>query len=94
MVSPPGTSSSTYAPLNEQSRSGIIKYLNQGAPSVIRDRREDAYKQMYQACGGFYTIDAEGPKVEGGVVTSMPTGLVYAQTQYWYIQFSCVAHSQ
>jgi hypothetical protein len=91
MVSAPGsTSPSPYAPVNESSRGGVIKYLNQGASVVKRKRREDAYKQMFDACRGKYRIDAEGPRTEGGVV--IPVGGVAAieDSQYWYIQFSCI----
>lgn len=91
MVSSPGAaSSSPYAPINEASRFGVIKYLNQGADAVIRQRREDAYRQMYSACSGKYRIDAEGPNAEGGAVVQSRSGAFWAQSQYWYIQFSCV----
>jgi hypothetical protein len=88
---PGGMSDSTYAPVNEASRSGVIKYLNGGAEAVIKSRREDAYKKMYQACNGKYRIDAEGPHEEGGVVMALsPSSTVFADSEYWYIQFSCV----
>lgn len=92
MVSPPGgLNNSPFAPINEASRPGVIKYLNAGAQSVRESRREDAYRQMHQACNGKYQIDAEGPHEEGGVVISVsPTSNVFANSQYWYIQFSCV----
>lgn len=90
MVSLPGaTSSSPYAPVNEESRLGMVKYLNTGADNVIQQRREDAYKQMYAACNGKYRIDAEGPRTEGGVVMPVGKSIIYDETQYWYIQFSC-----
>jgi len=88
---PGGMSDSPYAPVNEASRSGVIKYLNGGADAVIKSRREDAYKKMYDACNGKYRIDAEGPREEGGVVMGIsPSSSVYANSEYWYIQFSCV----
>jgi hypothetical protein len=70
MVNSPGTSSeaSPFAPVNEDTRPGVVKYLNNGADFVIQQRREDAYKQMYEACGGKYRIDGEGPQVQDGVV--------------------------
>jgi hypothetical protein len=94
MVSKPGggRSSSKYAPVNEQSRGGVVKYLNNGADAVIESRREDAYRQMYSECSGKYKIDAEGPREEGGVVTPISGGSYYSSSfQCWYIQFSCVA---
>lgn len=88
MVSSPNSGSS-YAPVDEGSRAGIVKYLNDGADFVRSQRREDAYKQMPKACGGSYRIDAEGSSAQGGVVVSSGTGSYWAQSSYWYIQFSC-----
>ncbi len=93
MVSGPGSggTGSPYAPVNEIGRPGLIKYLNQGAGSVVAKRREDAYRQMHAACQGPYLIDAEGPQEEDGMVIPMAGGgALLAQSQYWYIQFSCV----
>lgn len=91
MVSSPGTtSSSPFAPVNEASRGGVIKYLNDGAEFVKKQRREDAYKQMHAACNGKYRIDAEGPKAEGGAVMPAGNSAIWVESQYWYIQFSCV----
>ncbi len=90
LVSPPGAESSTpYAPVNERSRGGVVKYLNEGADFVIEKRRNDAYKKMYAACNGKYRIDAEGQKAEGGVWAS-GNSVFSGSSQYWYIQFSCV----
>mgnify|MGYP007114311341 CR=1 FL=1 len=90
MVNSPGAShGSRYAPVNEAQRGGVIKYLNQGADSVIESRREDAYRQMYSACAGKYRIVGEGPRSEGGVVTPALGSLWASSYQYWYIQFNC-----
>ncbi|MGY3172448.1 hypothetical protein ACVWYU_001825 [Pseudomonas sp. TE12234] len=89
MVSSPN-SGSAFAPENESSRSGLVKYLNDGADFVRKQRREDAYKQMHDACGGRYKIDAEGPNAEGGTVINSGAGSFWAQHNYWYIQFSCI----
>lgn len=90
MVTSPGGSSSPYGPVNQGRRPGLIKYLNQGASSVIESRRSDAYEQMNRACGGRYRIDAEGPRSEGGVVIVSGNTATAMDSQYWYIQFSCV----
>lgn len=94
MVTAPGGSGTAYAPVNEAQRTGLVKYLNQGADFVLRNRREDAYKQMHRACRGAYRIDAEGPQAEGSTAMVMngPLGpMVTANdTEYWYIRFSCV----
>ena len=89
MVSSP-KSGSAYAPVNEGSRAGIVKYLNDGADYVRNQRREDAYKQMHDVCNGAYKIDAEGSSAEGGAVINSGTGSFWAQSNYWYIQFSCI----
>jgi hypothetical protein len=92
MVNPPGsTNSSIYAPVNEASRGGVVRYLNDGAGFVKKKRRESAYKQMHDACGGAYRIDAEGAQVRDGVVMAIdPDMAVALASEYWYIQFSCV----
>lgn len=89
MVSSPN-SGSAYAPANEGARPGVVKYLNDGAEFVRNQRRESAYKQMHKACGGRYMIDAEGSAAEGGMVFNSGPTSYYAQSNYWYIQFSCL----
>ncbi len=95
MVSAPGRARapSAYAPVNDSVQPGLVRYLNQGASSVVNTRREDAYKQMYTSCGGAYRIDAEGPQSDGAAVIPTATGAYIAPSQYWYIQFSCVPHT-
>ena len=90
MVSSPN-SGAAYAPVNEGARYGIIKYLNDGADFVRNKRREDAYKQMHQACNGRYRIDAEGSNPEGGAFINSGSSALFVQSNYWYIQFSCIA---
>ena len=80
-------SGSAYAPVNEAARPGIVKYLKDGADFVRRQRREDAYKQMHDACGGAYRINAEGSSAEGGAVINSGSGSFFAQSNYWYIAF-------
>ena len=65
---------SPYAPVNEASLPGIIRYLNEGARPVKEARRNDAYRHMHEACGGKYKILREGPRSEGGVI--VPAGNV------------------
>lgn len=89
MVSSPN-SGSAYAPVNEGSRGGLVKYLNDGADFVRKQRREDAYKQMHDACNGQYKIDAEGANAEGGSIINSGPSSFWMQSNYWYIQFSCV----
>ena len=82
MVRPASNGDSPYAPINERARGGVIKYLSDGASFVVRRRRDSAYKQMYESCGGVYRIIAEGQKVEGGVVQSSSTTDVTATATY------------
>src|SRR5882672_8614839 len=77
-----------YAPVNEAS-GGTIKYLAQGADSVIKSRRNNAYKQMHDHCGGPYRIVSE--KVKSGDDVAVPIGetVVYGSDDYIYIDFVC-----
>lgn len=95
MVVMPGTGTdSEYAPQNESTRSGLIKYLADGASSVIEDRRKDAYRQMYEACDGKYIITREQIMPEGmtAIPISTGTGTMYtgASSMYNYIEFECI----
>jgi len=68
-----------------------VKYLNEGADFVRKSRREDAYRQMHAACGGAYRIESEGPRSGGSVLVGANDDTAVAlDTEYWYIQFSCV----
>jgi len=90
MVSTRGGSNSAYAPSNENQRpGGLIKYLNQGASSVIKARREDAYKKMFRYCSGNYRIVKEGQEQEGGAAIPVGGMVAYESTKYWYIEFEC-----
>jgi hypothetical protein len=89
VVNPGSRETSLYAPTNDAKRPGVIKYLNAGASGVIEARRQDAYKQMYTACGGKYKILGEGPRSEGGAIVPVGDAAFYADSQYMYIQFEC-----
>jgi hypothetical protein len=91
MVQKPGSLvPSPNAPVNESTRPGVIKFLNEGIGTVRDKRRESAYAQMRKACGGPYRIDVEGPRMEGTAVIHDPDVTWAVPTQWWYIQFSCV----
>jgi len=95
MVANPGKGNgSEYAPINESQRKGLIKYLIDGAANVVESRRQDAYEQMHQACGGKYIITREQVMPEGMVAipVSTGTGTMYAggSSMYNYIEFECV----
>ena len=62
MVNAPGKGG-VYAPVNDADRVGVIKFRDD---DLLREkRRQDAYKQMYQACGGKYAIVDEGESIDG-----------------------------
>jgi len=86
----PGNTKSKYAPQNEGNRTGIVKYLNQGASFVRESRREDAYKQMHENCGGKYNIVNEGIRSEGGTIVPIGNSAMYADSQYMYIEYKCI----
>jgi hypothetical protein len=90
VVNPGSQADSPYSPINEASRPGIIRYLSEGAQPVKEARRNDAYRKMYEACGGKYRILREGSRSEGGVVVPTGSGALYADSQYIYIEFECV----
>lgn len=90
VVRPGSKSASQYAPVNESTRPGIMKYSNQGARPVREARRRNAYKQMHDACNGDYKILSEGPRSEGGVIVPVGYGAITDDSQYLYIQFECV----
>lgn len=75
---------SKYAPSNDK-QYGVIKYLNQGADSIINKRREDALKQMYESCGGKYKVAEEGAQFSGKYNTFTSLG----NSEYIYIRFEC-----
>ena len=77
-----------YAPKGYKSR-GVIKYLNQGLDSIIQQRRENAFKQMYEACDGNYKIISEGQQADGGLTTVYNGSLIHSDTHYWYITYEC-----
>ncbi|MBC7532454.1 MAG: hypothetical protein H7318_12835 [Oligoflexus sp.] len=90
MVSSPGNQSSEFAPANEVSRPGVIKYVNQGSEWVANNSRKDAYEKMAGACGGKYKIDSEDAQTEGTVAQMIGGVSIVSPTLYWYIHFSCV----
>lgn len=89
MVATRGNSS--YAPTNER-RGGEIKYLSAGADEVLRQRREDAYRQMHEYCSGKYVITKEWDENEGTVsnvwVNSSGSAQANAYGSAWNAQAS------
>jgi hypothetical protein len=80
---------SQYAPENYKP-TGMVKYLNQGADFVIKSRREDAFKQMFDSCNGKYIVKSEGPREEGGIISQPVQGsMAFLSSEYWYILYEC-----
>ena len=81
IVLPPGTAptAAQYAPVNESERGGLITYQNDVSDARRERFRADAYRKMYDACGGPYRIDAEWPQQDDT-----------NNSVFWFIRFSCV----
>ena len=56
LLMPPGGNQSTYAPVNEATRPGLIRYVWSNDQDTERARRMDAYERMWHACDGKYRI--------------------------------------
>lgn len=84
----PGTSK--FAPVNEAQRPGIIKYRNDGIESVRLRRREDAYRQMSEACSGRYKILDESVGTQDSVSTDEKGVTTVSNTEFVLIKFECV----
>lgn len=80
MVKTPGPVSK-YAPKDHKER-GVVEYLNAGADWMVQERKEDAYRKMYEACKGDYTILREGNKAQFNAVFE-------GEQNMWVIEFSC-----
>ena len=87
---PGGVTDDPNAPINEAARPGVVRYLNEGASFIRERRRADAYRMMRESCGGDYRIDSEGAQLRDGVVIAEEDMAFTFQSEYWYIQFSCV----
>jgi len=87
MVRRPGGPVSAYAPIDEDT-TGEVKYLNAagGGPAFVADRREDAYRQMFEACAGAYRIVAES---DGADFDAASAVLVGQAAQFRHIRFKC-----
>jgi hypothetical protein len=68
---------------------GMVKYLNQGASSVVNSRREDAFEKMSKECGGDYKITHEGPSNDGYFTSAAAGGLMTTSSEYMFIEFTC-----
>ena len=106
MLQAPGAvQTSKYGPVNQATSSnvGAIQYMVGGLDSITQSRRENAFKQMFDACKGKYEIVDEHTSGGGtseytptqvtGAAGSMVNGMKEAQANpfmYRVIVFKCV----
>ena len=77
-----------YAPENE-SHAGQVSYRAGTSSVATALRREEAYKQMYNACGGHYTIISETEE-RNNVVGIINNGMIFGgRIGRHYIQYEC-----
>jgi hypothetical protein len=83
---------SPYAPLNNYAaKDGVVKYANEGIGAIVSARREAAYKEMFDACGGRYEILEETDGHEGAVATSIGASAVAVPVGMHYIRYRCAS---
>ena len=71
---------------------GMVKYLNEGASFVKEQRREDAFKEMSEACKGKYKVLEEGERPDNFTMSTYNPSIGSVDTfksTYWYISYSC-----
>jgi hypothetical protein len=79
---------SQYAPDGDP-RTGEVRYLNAGAASIITERRDDAYKQMYMACDGKYRIVGDRPQKTGHGTYLVGNSFQTFSDEWVVIRFEC-----
>ena len=89
----PGTASGrAYAPINEGQTPGVVSYRMGTSDAFNAERRDDAYKNMYTACGGRYRITKEYDDTSGYTVdpeTTFTPATVVRHRRH-YIEYLCV----
>lgn len=83
-----------YAPRNESPQNyGVVRYLTDGASSVVKSRIKSAYKTMYDTCNGNYDVLGTGNTESMPVYTATKSGgnvyITGASFHYKYIYFKC-----
>lgn len=83
-----------YAPRNESPDNyGVVRYLTDGASSVVQSRIKSAYKTMYDTCNGNYNVIGTGNTESMPVYTATKSGdnayITGASFHYKYIYFKC-----
>lgn len=68
---------------------GIVKYYNDGTESTLATAREDAFKQIREACGGAYRIVREEPRDEEGAIVALGSVGLQTYNEFVYIEYVC-----
>ena len=82
----PGGSQSAYAPVNETTRPGLLRYVWSDDGETESARRLDAYERMWYACDGKYRILDEEAR------TRAVWGGFYPQRQWSYCDDYLLVH--
>lgn len=90
LISAPGAKSgSAFAPVNEASLPGVVRYSAKGIKPIVNARREAAYKKMFETCNGKYRIVGESSDSRGGVIVPVGNMAAYSENKYIFIHFEC-----
>ena len=87
---------SKYAPESERQSDGIgvVKIMTSGADFVVEERKEDAYKTMYETCNGKYEIlereAAESNPIYSTVYDQYGSTTYASGYTYEYTYFRCL----
>ncbi|MDN5869670.1 MAG: hypothetical protein L0H73_02945 [Nitrococcus sp.] len=70
---------------------GLVRYLADGSPADVAAREQDAKRQMYDACNGYYRILRQGAR---GQLNLEPGGflgrnVMASDENFIYIKFAC-----
>jgi len=88
-------SGSKYAPQNEgDGRTGVVTYIENETPLIVKYAREQAYKKMWAECIGKYRINHEWTSItEDELAPSfafLSLNAPASATQYRHIAFQCL----
>lgn len=83
-------SNSPYAPVNEASHGGEVKYSEDGRAERVRQQREAAYEKMYSYCGGKYKIVSEWTDASQMAAVPMWGGVYSTAMKERHIKFECL----
>ena len=89
MVETKGQDIQLFKPKDQQTRGGVVRYLNTGLTTWKKMRRSDAEKQMQKFCEGAYRIVEEGPRSKFGASMPIGKGVTFETDEYTYVRFEC-----